>query len=366
MPPRRESLHTAQRLREAFGTSAFGTTDVVALGLSARQLEQAARSGAIVRIRRGVYIASSDPDHGHIGLLDAESKRLRKQGTPAIAMARSAAAIFGMGYVAPVSDPLAQVATLAIPRASTHHAGCRAGLHLRKIDFPPGHVTEWRGGLLVTTPLRTGVDLAHEFRKSPRHALAVMGLAVRCDIEHRLELTDTRALSRAIQADAGVSVRVEELASIVEESHLRGGRALKAYVRHANPAPENPFEALSWAVFVLEGIELPECQAWVQGASGRWYRVDFLWPAHRLIGEADGAMKYATTADVMAEKRRQADLEAAGYRFVRWIWEDVVPDPQPLIRRVERVLAECSAATEPRSTGQAAQIAPEITSYRGP
>lgn len=365
MPPRRETLRTADRLRAAFGTSAFSSAAGMALGLSARQLEQAARSGSIVRIRRGLYVASSDPAHGHLGLLCDATQRLTGQGTEVAVMARSAASLWGIGYVAPHPELVASPATLAIPSTSSHRAGCRAGLQLRKIDIPPAHVTDWVGGLRVTTPLRTGIDLAHEFRKTPRHALAVMCLAMRCDIEQSLGLTDARQVSRALDTGDRVSFRVAELLHILDEANLRGGQALTAYVEQTNPALENPFEALSWASFVLSGIALPACQKWVQGASGRWYRVDFLWPALGLIGEADGAVKYGTPAEVMAERRRQADLEAAGYRFVRWIWEDVVPTPQPMIRRVERAMAECSAGKH-RPTGVgSALIAPEIAKYRG-
>ena len=365
MPPRRETLNTADRLREAFGTSAFSSAAGVALGLSARQLEQAARSGSIVRIRRGLYVASSDPAHAHLGLLCDATHRLNSQGTEAAVMARSAASLLGIGYIAPHPDRVALRATLAIPSASTHRAGCRSGLQLRKIDIPPAHITLWTGGLRVTTPLRTGIDLAHEFRKAPRHALAAMCLAMRCDIAQSLGLTEARQVTRALETGDRVSFRVAEMLRILEEANLRGGRALTAYVAQANPALENAFEALSWASFVLSGIALPECQRWVQGASGRWYRVDFLWPGLRLIGEADGAVKYGSAAEVMAEKRRQADLEAAGYRFVRWIWEDVVPTPQAMIRRVEHAMAECAAATQWTTAAESTLIAPEIAKWRG-
>lgn len=133
------------------------------------------------------------------------------------------------------------------------------------------------------------------------------------------------------------------MAQLLDEAGHRGGRRLQSLIVLAHAAPENAFEALSWAAIAQSDLPRPLCQQWAQGASGRWYRVDYLWPEWGLIGEADGAVKYASGADVLAEKRRQADLEAAGYRFVRWIWEDVVPDATPMLRRVGRAIGDVHA-----------------------
>lgn len=255
MPPRRETRHTAQRLLEAFGPTAFSATAGRAAGLSARQLEQAVRSETIVRLRQGLYAVSDDDAEVHLGVLQATADRLRVRGTEPIVIGRSAARL-------------------------------------------------------------------------------------RRDVERDLGSRDPRRVARALVAGDIVVTKAAVMAQILDEAGHRGGRRLQSLIVLAHAAPENAFEALSWAAIAQSDLPRPLCQQWAQGASGRWYRVDYLWPEWGLIGEADGAVKYASGADVLAEKRRQADLEAAGYRFVRWIWEDVVPDATPMLCRVGRAIKE--------------------------
>jgi hypothetical protein len=106
---------------------------------------------------------------------------------------------------------------------------------------------------------------------------------------------------------------------------------------------------LSWHDFLEAALPVPTPQAWVQGASGRWYCVDFLWSGARVIGEADGAVKYTAAQDVMAEKARQADLEAAGYRFVRWTWADAM-GKRTYLRRVELAVSPSDVSRQNEST----------------
>lgn len=72
-----------------------------------------------------------------------------------------------------------------------------------------------------------------------------------------------------------------------------------------------------------------------------WARSDFLWPAQRTIGEADGKGKYRTPEDLYAEKRREDQLRGLGFEVVRWGWADVA-GPDWALR--ERVLAAFARA----------------------
>lgn len=80
---------------------------------------------------------------------------------------------------------------------------------------------------------------------------------------------------------------------------------------------------------------------WVSGASGRSWRVDFLFGG-RVIGECDGAVKYAETDSLWKERKRQADLEAAGYIVVRWTWEEIVYHPHAVLARIALARARAS------------------------
>jgi hypothetical protein len=92
---------------------------------------------------------------------------------------------------------------------------------------------------------------------------------------------------------------------------------------------ESAGESLSRAQLHLLGFPPPVLQATFH-AGGRFLaRTDFFWPAHRLIGEFDGDAKYlrddylgnrTARQTVLAEKKREDKLRAAGFKVVRWDW----------------------------------------------
>ena len=101
----------------------------------------------------------------------------------------------------------------------------------------------------------------------------------------------------------------------------------------ADPRIETALESLSWARFHELGFEIPEPQVLVRGASGRLWRVDFLFGG-RVIGECDGAIKYNSGHTPWKEKQRQSDLEAEGHPVVRWTWDEIYRRPQQVLARI--------------------------------
>jgi hypothetical protein len=71
-------------------------------------------------------------------------------------------------------------------------------------------------------------------------------------------------------------------------------------------------------------------------------RVDFLWRNARVIGEADGALKYENRGVLIAERRREQRLRDLGYFVVRWTWEELLNEPWKVRLRIQRAL--CAAA----------------------
>ena len=68
------------------------------------------------------------------------------------------------------------------------------------------------------------------------------------------------------------------------------------------------------------------------------YEVDFLWPDHHLIVETDGAATHATPQAFEADRRRDAELAARGYRVLRFTWRQIVYEPDSVLRAVAAVL----------------------------
>ena len=96
---------------------------------------------------------------------------------------------------------------------------------------------------------------------------------------------------------------------------------------------ETALESLSWARFHECGFEIPIPQARVRGASGRLWRVDFLFKG-LVVGECDGAVKYHDGYTPWKEKQRQSDLEGAGHPVVRWTWEEITRRPDSVLARI--------------------------------
>jgi very-short-patch-repair endonuclease len=72
-----------------------------------------------------------------------------------------------------------------------------------------------------------------------------------------------------------------------------------------------------------EGLPAPMSQVWIGP-----YRVDFYWPEHRLVLEADGRLKY-TDDERWDEKRREQAIRryrARVSRVERVTWSDVLSD----------------------------------------
>lgn len=62
----------------------------------------------------------------------------------------------------------------------------------------------------------------------------------------------------------------------------------------------------------------PELNAQVLG-----HEVDFVWRDARLVAEVDGYAFHASARSFGADRRRDAELTAAGYRVLRFTWADL-------------------------------------------
>jgi len=127
----------------------------------------------------------------------------------------------------------------------------------------------------------------------------------------------------------------EDLASLSEEWRSRGGKArLDAALSRARRGAQTVLETFSRLALVDQGLPEPQLQSAFHDRGGLIGYVDMCWPDLRVIGEADGLVKYGTREDLVREKIREDRLRALGFRVVRWTWADIHQRPAEVAARI--------------------------------
>lgn len=341
--PRVEMLACAADLSGVFGTSAFTAAEAVEAGWTRDALSRAAASGAIQRVARGIYCVVESPEafaHHHID-------RLRRAGIPATVGALTAGTSWGIPAVGSSRSVEASELELLVPPTARVRIGARHGVRIRHADLGDGEVfhAPWLGGLPITSPLRTGLDVARAHGRCRASALIPLSMGVRVEIALRVhpdwsDSPPTTWISHEVTRVASrESVRREvcaDLGRLAERVNAHGMRWVRRVLPDVEPLLESALEGLAWAHLTDSTIPRPRPQEWVRGASGRRYRADFL-IGNRVILECDGAVKYVDQTP-WQEKQRQSDLEAAGYWVVRCTWEELIHRPHEVIARIVRAL----------------------------
>lgn len=122
-----------------------------------------------------------------------------------------------------------------------------------------------------------------------------------------------------------------------------GRRNVALLARLTAPDAERLFR--SWlereAAGVFRRAGLPTC-AWnerLETPSGRLLGiVDCLWREQGLVVELDGLRFHSLLAQRRRDRARQNDLVMAGYRVLRYTWQDVVKQPQRVVAEIRRAL----------------------------
>lgn len=256
-------------------------------GLSPRTIDTRARRGRLFTVHRGVYALSPV-----LGTHGARVAAVLACGAGAVLSHESAAELWGLPVVPPrlhhVTVPVGGGRRLA---GVTRH---------RTRGFGPGDVVRV-GGILVTTPARTLIDLA--------------------------AASSTAAMRRLLREAqyARLIVPADLAAALDRHPGHRGVRAL----RRADPGlarrlpTESPLEDELLEVLLAGGLPLPEAQVELCGVSGTRYRVDFLFRDAGLAIEADGRSVHERAEAFESDRDRDTDLEATGVTTMRFTRKQV-------------------------------------------
>lgn len=270
------------------------------LGVSSDVLEHRLAAGWLRRLHRGVYLV----------------------GPLAVPHSRELAAVLACGGNAVLSRRHAAWVWQLQARPGDGErvgvivfrgrASSRPGIDVRNVHSLRGDEITVRDGIPITTPARTLYDLA-----------GVAG-------ERELERAVAEALARRLVGRSG-------LLSLVDRHGGRPGAArLRALIDAASDQALTRSEAEERLLALTRKARMsaPATNARVAG-----YEVDFLWRAERLVVEVDGHAYHASSRRFESDRRRDADLLAAGVRVMRVTWHQIVNEPEALLVRLGRALA---------------------------
>lgn len=275
-------LHTLVR---TFGDEPFTTAMAKQVGLTSRHLHESTTSGVTRRLLKGVYVAATVPDR--LALRVAAARLYAPAGS--VVCDRHAAWLIGAEMVlAPGEHVEARPLVLLRRRGAS---ALKNPLVVRgQRDLPDSDITEI-GGLAVTTPLRTCLDLG--MVRWPSEALAGMNAMYRTDLVDKEEIVD-------------------------RSSGFRGRRwvtTLRAVAPLVHGRCESPPEDIMWLRCREAHIDLePQVELW----DGDEFigRFDLADRDLRFAVEYDGAEWHSSPEQLAHDRRRRDRARALGWTIV--------------------------------------------------
>jgi hypothetical protein len=264
--------------------------------------ERAIASGSVVRVAQAVYASAAEWQR--LPSWDRYAARVH-----AVALTRPGSVFCHESACVALQQPVfAEPAYVHVIDGTAATSRVSAGVRTHTMSSDREIVSV--GGILVTSPAETAVDIARS--RHPAVALAVADAVLR--------------------ADPGLTI--EQLTAVNESrASSRGRRRARWVIPRADARAEKPLESISRAAIEWLGFEEPELQWELRHPDGSIDRADFRWSASGVLGEADGRIKYSgeygDPAEVYYEEKRREDRmrrHATGY--ARWGWAEVSHYPE--------------------------------------
>ncbi len=235
----------------------FTASDVKSMAINRYALDQAISHGDVRRPFRGIYLPSEvddDPATRAAALVNVLSEHQ-------VISDRTAAWVHGINTYSRVEESQPPPVETCAVRGFTRTRLAGADGHTR--DLLPDDITII-GGVPVTTPLRTALDLGCNLNR--REAMAALN-----------EFAKNHGITRNALSK--------------ELPRFRGRRGV-VQLRGLVPLVNRHLEAQreSWVLVAISdaGLPLPEAQVWVDVDGIPTYRLDFAYPLARVAVEYDG------------------------------------------------------------------------------
>ena len=270
---------------------------LTALGLRASAIDRRLRTGRLHRLHRGVYAVG----HRVIGALGRRWGAVLACGPEAALSHGSAGAAWDIrSSAAGVVDVTVRLTGRA----------ARAGIRLHWSRLAADEVTDL-DGLPITTPARTLLDLA---------ASGLRGRALEAAVDRAelLRLLDFADLERLLARYPG----------------RPGTPALKAALaRYRAGDTRSVLETLVADLCDIHGLPRPLENCVIEGEVR-----DFYWSHARLVVEADSYAWHRSPTALNDDRERDVELTLAGYRTLRFTWEQVTRRRSYVVSALHRAL----------------------------
>ncbi|MGH8914799.1 MAG: hypothetical protein ACRDZM_09830 [Acidimicrobiia bacterium] len=299
------SESTKAVIRHAMGNDGVITRrEALALGMTARTLDHRLEDGTLVKIATAVYALP--------GVLESEASILAAaaKGLGAVVSHQAAARLHGVVVPGPRL-------VVSVPHRHTH-LFTEVTVH-QLTDIREGDVQTIEG-LPVTVPARTVVDLAAVL------SLTQLGRAI------------DRFATKGKVGFQEMDDKLGELARKGKPGVVRLRNALEPRLRSKDRS-ESDLESRLLEVIRRAGLPEPESQhrpAWLKHVNGR---VDLSYPEFNLVIEGDSREWHGDEYTFQADRERDNLAQLAGWRILRFTWNDITRRPDYIVLSVRRALA---------------------------
>ena len=279
----------------------FTGRQALAIGLTSKEIEGGARSGQWPRIHRGVYRVRGAPRTQLQSLLAA----VLAAGPGAMASHRGAAWLWGL-----TKEPRLEVG------GHRHHRPATGSVVYHRLSGEARPVL--RRAVPCTDPLLTVVHLAGLGNESLLLASLDRGIAS--------GLFSAAAVGAELGRRSGKGV-----------AGVRALRGVIARRLEAEGERTSDLESAMDRLIVSHGLPVPERQYQLGGTR---YRLDYAWPAARLVVEVDGYSDHSSLDVFRYDRERQNALVLAGWTVLRFTWADVRDRPRHVADQIRRALGD--------------------------
>lgn len=223
-------------------------------------------------------------------------------GPDAMLSHRSAAALWGLR----ASNAIVEVTAPGRRRG-------RAGVVVHRVRTPDPDDRTLRERIPVTSVPRTLLDLAEVLRPQQ--------LERAIEEAERLRLFDGRAVRQLRERSRG-RIGLRRLGAVLSRDPLNAAET------------RSELERRFLALCRDAGLPAPAVNTIVAG-----YEVDAVWPDQRLVVELDGHAFHRTRAAFERDRIRDAALQLAGFRVLRFTYRRIEAEPTAVVESVRSLLA---------------------------